>query len=329
MTTGVVLRRFRNGDPPELCRLWNAAGLGPAAMRRFTPDELDYFVLSQLHFDPNGLIVAEADGQLVGLIHACPPIETPGWEPRGSQGVISLVLVHPQFRRRGIGRSLVAAAEEYLCQRGCHEVLAGESPPTTPFYLGLYGSAACAGFLSAETAAGPFFRACGFGEYRRWQVWTRSLERANEPFDPRVAANRRRYRLELSELPPNPSARWISREGRWEAAWAGLVAENDSAAVASCTVWLMRTISSNRGEQVAGITDLYVPPAHRRKALAKTLLLEVLRHLRTEQFTEVELVAPIEDTATKCLVQLAAFAPTDVGIVYYRRLTEIISHGVE
>jgi ribosomal protein S18 acetylase RimI-like enzyme len=327
--SGVVLRPFRNGDPPELCRLWDAAGLGPTAARRLSPDELDFFVLSQLHFDPRGLIVAEVDDRIVGWVHACPPIESYGWEPRGSQGVISLVMVHPQYRRRGIGRQLVDAAAGYLCALGCREVLAGESPPTTPFYLGLYGSASSAGFLSTEDGCAAFFQACGFGEYRRWQVWTKSLERANEPFDPRVMTNRRRCRLEIDELPPRPTARWISREGRWEGAWAGLIAEGDPNPVASCTIWPMRTVSSLRGEHVAGITELFVPPPQRRKAFAKTLLIEVLRHLRSEQFTQVELVVPVEDTATKCLVQLVGFGVTDTCVVYYRRLTEIVTPGLE
>lgn len=327
--SGVVLRSFRNGDPPELCRLWNAAGMGPAAARRLTPDEFDYFVLSQLHFDPRCLIVALVDGQIVGWVHACPPIESYGWEPRGSQGVIAMVLVHPEFRRRGIGRLLIDAAAERLCELGCREVLAGESPPTNPFYLGLYGSAASAGFLSTETAAPAFFQAMGFGEYRRWQAWSRPLERANEPFDPRVMTNRRRYRLEVSELPPSPSARWISREGRWEAAWAGLIAEGEATPVASCTIWPMRTASTNRGEHIAGITDFFVPPQFRRKAFAKTLLLDVLRHLRSESYSEAELVAPVEDTAMKCLLQLAGFNVSDTGVVYYRRLTEIVTPGME
>jgi GNAT superfamily N-acetyltransferase len=323
------LRPFRNSDPPAVCRLWDACGLGPGASTRLSVEEFDYYVLAQPHFAAQGLILAVEDGRVIGAVHACLPITTPGWEPRGSQGVISLVLVHPAYRRRGIGRQLVDAAGEYLCGRGCREVLAGETHPTNPFYLGLYGSAASAGFLVSDFAAEPFFKACGFGEYRRWQVLGRSLERASEPFDPRVVANRRKYHLDLRDLPPNATARWVSREGRLEGLWAGLLADGDPVPVASCTVWPMRVRSEAQGGRVMGVTELFVPAAHRRNALAKTLLLDLFRALRADQTTAVEMVVPMEDTATKCLAQLLGFTPVDTGIVYYRRLTEIVTPSVE
>ena len=91
----------------------------------------------------------------------------------------------------------------------------------------------------------------------------------------------------------------------------------------------MRVRSESQCGRVMGVTELFVPAPHRRKALAKTLLLDLFRALRADQTTAVEMVVPMEDTATKCLAQLLGFTPVDTGIVYYRRLTEIVTPSVD
>jgi ribosomal protein S18 acetylase RimI-like enzyme len=62
-----------------------------------------------LRRDPGALIVAEADGRIVGSVIA-------GWD--GWRGAIYRLAVAPDHRRRGLGQALLRAAEERLTGLG-------------------------------------------------------------------------------------------------------------------------------------------------------------------------------------------------------------------
>ena len=62
----------------------------------------------------DGLILATDEDKLVGMVHA-------GFGTNDTQtglmlesGGICLILVHPEYRRKGIGRELVSRAEDYM-----------------------------------------------------------------------------------------------------------------------------------------------------------------------------------------------------------------------
>jgi len=60
------------------------------------------------------LLVAERDGKIVGSAQlGC---DTPGNQPHRAD--VSKVLVHPDFRRRGIARALMAEIERHAVERG-------------------------------------------------------------------------------------------------------------------------------------------------------------------------------------------------------------------
>ena len=66
-----------------------------------------------LRRDPGALIVAETDGRIVGSVIA-------GWD--GWRGAIYRLAVDPEYRRRGLGQSLLRAAEERLTALGGRRV---------------------------------------------------------------------------------------------------------------------------------------------------------------------------------------------------------------
>jgi len=66
-----------------------------------------------LRHDPGALIVAETDGRIVGSVIA-------GWD--GWRGAIYRLAVDPEHRRRGLGQSLLRAAEERLTALGGRRV---------------------------------------------------------------------------------------------------------------------------------------------------------------------------------------------------------------
>ncbi len=62
-----------------------------------------------LEWEPQGCFVAECGGRLVGTTTAISYEDKFGW--------VGMVMVHPQMRRRGIGRALMSACIEYLERR--------------------------------------------------------------------------------------------------------------------------------------------------------------------------------------------------------------------
>ena len=96
-------RSYHNTDPPKLHQLWHSCALGRNAAEGFSCDVFELFSCSLPYFDRNGLILA-VDGQRVaGFVHAgfAPTADESGLDQR--QGIISALMVHPDYRRQKIG----------------------------------------------------------------------------------------------------------------------------------------------------------------------------------------------------------------------------------
>ena len=103
------VRVANEADVPHLLELWRAAAAEPTAT-----DSADNLYRLLAH-DPAAIIVAEADGALVGSVIA-------GWD--GWRGSIYRLAVAPAHRRTGVAGRLVAAAEERLSALGAVRVQA-------------------------------------------------------------------------------------------------------------------------------------------------------------------------------------------------------------
>ncbi|HET8567534.1 MAG TPA: GNAT family acetyltransferase [Candidatus Limnocylindria bacterium] len=103
----MILRGSRDGDGDALRTFWLVCGIG---MR---PGDDDAGLARFAARDPALFILAEEDARLVGSALA-------GWD--GRRGWLYHVAVHPDHRRRGIARTLVATLEERLLERGCPKV---------------------------------------------------------------------------------------------------------------------------------------------------------------------------------------------------------------
>ena len=92
----------------------SASGPRPAARqprRRDDPEVVERL----LERDPGALLVAEADGEVVGVLIA-------GWD--GWRGNVYRLAVLPAHRRQGIARQLVEAGHERLRAQGAHRITA-------------------------------------------------------------------------------------------------------------------------------------------------------------------------------------------------------------
>ena len=106
----VTVRAAGPGDVDAVLRVWAQAR--SAAAR--TPDEPGA-VERLLERDPGSLLVADAGGEVVGVLIA-------GWD--GWRGNVYRLAVLPAHRRQGIARQLVEAGHERLRSLGARRVTA-------------------------------------------------------------------------------------------------------------------------------------------------------------------------------------------------------------
>lgn len=122
----VVIRPCRPDEGPALLDLWHHADASPSPTD--TPEQVD-----QVIRDPAAsVLVAVDDDLLVGSIIG-------GWD--GWRGNLYRLAVLPSYRRRGVARALVAAAEERLAERGARRVSAlveHDHPWAVGFWDSLY-----------------------------------------------------------------------------------------------------------------------------------------------------------------------------------------------
>jgi GNAT superfamily N-acetyltransferase len=121
-------------------------------------DELARRVREVLATPDHLLLIAEAGGRLAGLVHvyARPAIENP------REAVVQALVVDERWRRAGVGRRLMMAAERWGTDHHCRSVVLSSNTARTPahvFYTTLgYRLAATSGiFRKPLTAAPPSF----------------------------------------------------------------------------------------------------------------------------------------------------------------------------
>lgn len=103
-----VIRTAGHGDAEGVLELWRL-GRSPAASTPDTPEAIAHLLAR----DPEALLVAEVDGEVVGTVIA-------GFD--GWRGAIYRLAVHPSHRRQRIGTGLVEEAERRLAEAGAHRI---------------------------------------------------------------------------------------------------------------------------------------------------------------------------------------------------------------
>ena len=311
-------RAFHNTDPPQLLRLWHAAGLGRGAAECLSIDAFEVLIFSQPYFDPNGLIVAVDNNEVVGFVLA-----GFGANPEGSaldyaQGVICAVIVHPNMRRQGIGHELVRRAEDYLKSKGATQITAGPSGLLSPYLSGLYGGTRPSGFLLSDALAAPFFESIGYQPVGSTRIYQRDLLGQKSPIKFHLVNIRRKMQLMISDDYQAPNWWWLTRLGRLETLHFELVPKSGEAAVASATVVGLDLYIPKWEERVIGLTDVFVNEEDRGKGYGQSLLLEIARRLQDELITKLELHIEVSNVVACHVAEAVGYCQVDTGIVYQR-----------
>ena len=305
-------------------QLWHECELGPGAAKRISCDLFDHFVLTLPYFDRYGLIVAVEPEQerLVGFVHAGFAANEEGTALDVRLGVVEMIMVHPQWRGRGIGRELIKRAEQYLQQRGALTLLAGPATAcrTDSFYMGLYGGAVPCGFLRSDAAAEPFFLKCGYEPYTRIERWRADLSSYKEPINYRLRLILRAAQAVETGRPSRLTWWWAVRFGRLDAVSFRLLSKKENKLLAEASVVEVFLFAESISRSSWGVAELEVPETERKKGYGEALLVEILRWAkRLQQAEYVETYVPESNSAMAKLVRKLRLTQVDEGVVYRKK----------
>ncbi|MEZ6065268.1 MAG: GNAT family N-acetyltransferase [Planctomycetaceae bacterium] len=236
-----------------------------------------------------------------------------------SRGIICIAVVHPQFRRQGIGRELVRRAEEWLSANGATEIVAGESRGSDPFYYGLYGGSRPSGFLATDPEAAPFFTAIGYAPEESIGVYQRDLTSRKDPMSMQIMSVRRLTELELADAPLAPTYWWYTHFSRSDSLRFRLREKATGEPVAAVTVIGLDHYIHAWNERAIGLVDLFVLEERRNKGYGQTLLVESIRQLRQDLITRADIHVPDDNPVLAKAVQTAGFERVDTGTVYRKQ----------
>ena len=136
------LRVATSADVPGLLSLW-----AEAAENDSRPTDTREAVLALLSRDPDAVIVAAEDhGELAGSVIA-------GWD--GWRYHLYRLAVRPAWRRRGVGRALLSAAEDR--------------------FEALGATRADAMVLVSNDLGQRLWQASGYSEQAQWRRWVKAL----------------------------------------------------------------------------------------------------------------------------------------------------------
>jgi len=300
-------RPFRNSDPPKLVAIWRAQAGRAGLVFPVSADLLEQLVLGKLYFEPQGLVLAEDDGQPVGFAHA-------GFGPSESEdaictelGVVCLVLVRPDGPQAEVTDGLIEQCEAYLQRRGSRVVYGGAIRPLNPFYFGLYGGSELPGVLDTDVITRQVYTARGYREIERTVIFQLDLSRFQPPVSRQQIQIRRRTFVE-SIVDPPPRSWWeASTVGDFDLTRFELLPRGGGQRLASATFRSMEPAFSGRFARAVGLIDLHVDPTSRRQGIATFLLSEAMRHLDHQAIALVEAQTMRENSAALALYRKLGF----------------------
>lgn len=314
----IAYRPFCNWDPPGIVRIWNECytGRGAAYMNGTLP--LEFLVLAKPYFDPQGLIVAEEDGELIGFVHAGFAGDSSGSTLSYERGIICALAVRPPHQRKGVGRELLHRGEAYLRSRGAMVIQAGQRRPVCPFYWGLLSGSEPAGILASDNNAQAFLLANGYWPGERCLIYQRELMNLPLVADVRFADIKRRCDLIAQPRPVSPN--WFEEVvySPLEMLEFHLVESSQGESVAQVRVWDMEHFAWRWHQPSAGLIDLIVPERHRRLGYAKFLIAQVMRYLQEQFYGLVEFQVPESNVPAQRLAETLGFVKVDEGRVFHK-----------
>ena len=291
--------------------------MGRGVAAGLTVDAFEYFVFAQPYFDKHGVVLALDGDRLVGYAHATKAVNDDESGLSESRGSVIALLVHPDFRRKGIGTELIRRASRYLQDEGVQTVRLGPDNLTNGFYMGMYGGAQPNGFLEADGSMHPFAQSMGMEPAQRFRSYQRDLNRkTREPMSMKLIANRRNTVLQAVDPSSGASWWWLTRYGRLDAVQFNLLDKRTNEALASCELFGLDLYIPKWGQRAAGLGQISVPDQHRGNDYELSLVLEMGKYLKDQLVTIIDVSIDECETETVTLLESVGFEQYDTGTVF-------------
>ncbi|MEQ8846835.1 GNAT family N-acetyltransferase [Botrimarina sp.] len=312
------IRPFRNSDPPGIASVWRSQPPHRGLTRPVTAGVLELCVFSKQVFDPEGMLVAERGGEVVGFAHAGFGPDERGEAIDTTLGTTHLLMLRADAQDDALADELIARSEAYQKSRGATVHYAGGIRPLDAFYLGLYGGSELPGVLESDPLQMAHFVRNDYTEAARVVVMQRELTRYRFGGPRETRQIKRDTSVEQTVLPP--PRHW------WEACVTsgqdrlrfGLRERRTGAEIAHVLFWDIEPLATSWGIPTVGMVDLWVDPSHRRKKAATHLLNESLRLMQRRGAAMVEAQTMAENKAALALYEEIGFTPIDEGRVLRR-----------
>ncbi len=276
----ISYRYYQPGDEQKIVGLWNESlPHDPITSKRFRN-----LVLLDANFDPKGLRVATEDDKFIGCVYAVRRLlPMDGTELEPENGWIPFFFIHPDYRRTGVGETLMKAAVDFLASEGRKQVFFASYAPN---YIlpGIDEQAYPEGYA--------FLLSQGFEKQYSPVAMDRSLvgyapsdlvmelkkQREQEGYSFATAEDKDLYEvIQFANLEFNPDWGRAIREGILQGLPLHriLVARNDQKLVGFCIYGGYEGIPDRFG-------PFGVDPEEQGKGLGKILLNECLKNMRAE-----------------------------------------------
>ena len=309
--TSVTLRGYRDSDLPALVALVNASDRVDKAGFATTATTLAHSLATPGSSPAEDVLLAEQGGQLVGYVRLVARSSEDG------DRVIVLGIVHPAWRRRGVGTALMRRAEERAAGFKTGKLLFFEMPARSPV----------AG--AAELAMSRGMRPVRYFSYMECE----DLQRQEAPVLP-VGMWIRPYVVGQDEATFVPaynagfSDHWgysphsLDKELHRVSdptfrAEDNLVAVDQDGRITGLCILVFPQTEGN----LPMVDDLAVVPSYRRRGIGRALLLAGLRRIREEGYSTAGIAVDSEHPNKAFrLYESVGFAPKAQSAVYRKEL---------
>lgn len=248
---------------------------------------LEAQVFAKPYFQPQNLLVAEADGKIVGMAHVVPEGPLVESDGRGETANIPLILAANIPEATQVEDLLVDRAEEIARESGAKLLLLGGTSEPGPYYYGLSKVSCNRGALASDTRLMELAQRHEFSPSTCWKVYSRALRGFRPPVDRNQIAARRSLNVQREDDPPFASYREACIFMHYHLTRYALVQKAGGQELTRLTVAQLEAYSHLRGVRMSGIVDLHQLEAC-TQVHAQFFLAETLRQLGEEGTAVVE-----------------------------------------
>lgn len=280
------IRPFRCGalshDLEAMVTLWNRAACAAHGFYPLTLESYAQRVVNDIRFQAEGLLLATLAGEVVAALHLDVVRELP-YDPCG---VVEIVLVAPDHRRRGIGSALLNAALYCLRSQNVPFIDGLGCWPYSPFYATLIDGSERSGAFLSDPAMLRLFEAQEFRRGRESLVMRLDLSAALPALD--EERRRLRQRSTFFRAAREEKRSWLDFVFR---GWR-LFDHKALTGGRECSHAIygrMAGVSDYTGREVYALFGVNTPPARRSQGWATLNLHALLEALPDDGAQTVEL----------------------------------------